>query len=317
MKANLLFILLPLFCTGQSLVMEVNQLFAKKEYVKAQAMLTEYMSDHPDDLEAVELLGDAYGHQRNWDKAVMHYRELVKANPGHANYHYKLGGALGMKALTVRKIRALPLVGDIKNSFLTAARLDPDHIDTRWALVELYMQLPGILGGSHKKALMYADELMNLSAVDGFLAKGYVYEYDRQPELAEFNYKKAVEIGGSVTCFEKLSNFYNNHKMPDKAITNMEEAYEKHNLNALHYQIGKVAADYNIHLEKGERCLKAYISNYSARDGVPVEWAYFRLAQIYKHKSDKKMAMHWIGKALEKRPDFKQALEERSTIQKI
>ncbi len=83
-----------------------------------------------------------------------------------------------MKAFTVSKLSALTMIGDIKGAFLKAAKLDPKHIDTRWALVEFYVQLPGILGGSIKKSLKYADQLQQLSVVDGYLAKGYIYEYD-------------------------------------------------------------------------------------------------------------------------------------------
>ena len=132
--------------------------------------------------------------------------------------------------------------------------------------------------------------------------------------MAEKYYKLAIKVGGSVTCYEKLTNFYESQDKPDEAIDNIEKAHEKHQRNAMHYQIGKVCADYNIQLEKGERCLKNYIKNYSAKDGVPIEWAYFRLAQIYKNKEDKKEALIWIDKALHTRADFEQALEERKKI---
>ena len=41
-----------------------------------------------------------------------------------------------------------------------------------------------------------------------------------------------------------------------------------------------------------------YITNYTSKDGVPVSWAYYRLAQIFKHKGDKQKALEWINKAL-------------------
>ena len=309
--------MLPSLAWAQSLVVEVNHLFQDKQFVKAEQLISKHVKDHPEDLIAIELLGDAYGHQRKWDNAIENYKILVEKNDHSANYHYKYGGALGMKALDVSKIKALTLIGDIKRSFLRAAELDKSHIDTRWALVELYMQLPGIVGGSKKKSLKYAEELEQLSRVDGFLAKGYIYEYDKEPELAEKYYKLAIEEGGSITCFEKLTNLYVNEDQPNKAVSNMETAFEKHNRNALHYQIGKVCADYNIQLEKGERCLKEFIKNHSAKDGVPIEWAYYRLAQIYRNKMDKSAALKWIEKALEQRSDFEQALNEKQKILKI
>ena len=92
----------------------------------------------------------------------------------------------------------------------------------RWAMVELYMQLPGIIGGSKKKSLKYANELENLSKVDGYLAKGYIYEYDNELKLAENYYKKAIIVGGSLTCYDKLTKLYEAENQPIKAIANIE-----------------------------------------------------------------------------------------------
>ncbi|MBT8265339.1 MAG: tetratricopeptide repeat protein [Bacteroidia bacterium] len=314
MKKFICLLFLPTLMLGQNLSVEVGHLFQKKLFSKAEHVLQDYMNINPNDINAIELLGDAYGHQRKWDKAISQYKQLVERDNTNANFHYKYGGALGMKALSISKIRALGLIGDIKEAFTNAVLLDHEHIDARWALVEFYMQLPGIVGGSKKKSLKYAEELEDLSKVDGYLAKGYIYEYDNEPELAEKYYKLAIKEGGSITCFNKLTNLYENQNEPEKAVNNLENAYVKHNKNALHYQIGKVCADYNIELEKGERCLMRYIENYSARDGVPVEWAYYRLAQIYKNKNDKEKALSWINKALNIRSDFNQAKKEKVEI---
>ena len=303
-----------MFTFSQSIEIEVSHLFKQQQFVKAEQIASDYAKQNPNDIKAIELLGDAYGHQKKWDEAIEEYKKLVDADDDNANYHYKYGGALGMKALEVNKFKALGIIGDVKDAFLTAAELDPKHIDTRWALVELYMQLPGIIGGNKSKSLKYAEELEQLSKVDGYLAKGYVYEYDKEPELAEIYYKKAIEVGGSLTCYDKLTKLYESEKQPKKAIATIERAYEKHNKNHLHYQIGKVSADYNIQLDKGERCLKKYIENHSAKDGVPIEWAYYRLAQIQKHRANKQEALKWIDKALDVRSDFKQAKEEKEII---
>jgi len=190
---KLLFILLlcPLLLIGQTSLTEAEALIKSEKFSKAEAVLTNYIKDNPNNLKAAELLGDAYGHQKKWDDAITYYKQLVEAKPTEANFHYKYGGALGMKALSVSKISALGIIGDLKNAFLKAAELDANHIDARWALVELYMQLPGIVGGSKNKSFKYANELENLSKVDGYLAKGYIYEYDDEPELAEEFYKKS------------------------------------------------------------------------------------------------------------------------------
>ena len=82
-------------------------------------------------------------------------------------------------------------------------------------------------------------------------------------------------------------------------------------------KIGKVCADYNLQLDKGVKCLTTYIENYTVKDGVPLQWAYYRLAQIFKHKNDKKNALKWIDKALAFKSDFDSALEFKSQILKM
>lgn len=317
MKKFLLFLFFPLIGFSQTAIEDVPKLFENKQYVKAENIMETYVSKNPNNEKALELLGDAYGHQKKWDDAIEQYEKLVEINSNKAEYHYKYGGAMAMKALEVNKFSAIGIIGDAEDAFLEAAKLDKNHIETRWALVELYMQLPGILGGSMDKSLKYANELEQISEVDGLLAKGYIYEYDDEPELAEQYYKNALKVGGSLTCFNKLTAFYEKQKEGDKAIKNIEAAQEKYKRNALHYQIGKVAAEYDIHLEKGEKCLQTYIANYTPKDGVPIAWAHYRLAQIYKHQGQKEKALKNINLALQELPEIKVFKEEKSAILKL
>ena len=311
-KVWLLF-LLPIMCFSQVSLDGVQSLLDQKQFKKAETQIANFLIKHPNHIKAIELLGDAFGHQKKWDEAIIQYKKLVKTNPNIANYHYKYGGVLGMKALQ-NKFKAIGSIGDIKRAFTKAAELDKNHIDTRWALVELYMQLPGIFGGSKNKSLKYAEQLEKLSRVDGYLAKGYVYEYDNEPELAEKYYKMAIQEGGSLTCFNKLSPFYENKKQPEKAIETIEHAHKKHQRNALHYQIGKVAAEYNIQLEKGEQCLQTYLKNYSAADGVPKAWAHYRLAQIHTHQKNKQQALKHINLAIVQLPKIKPFKAQKAKI---
>lgn len=314
MKKLLVLLFIPLISFGQSLQTEVQVLFDQKKFVTAENSIKQHLINHGADKEAKELLGDVYGHQKKWDKAIEVYESLVNDEPNNANYHYKHGGSLGMKALSISKIRAASYIGDIRRAFEAAAKLDPKHIDARWALVEFNVSLPAILGGTEKKALKYAKQLEALSKVDGYLAQGYVAEYNNRPDDAEDLYRKAIGIGGSITCYQKLTDLFEKQNQPKKAIANIEEAQIKHKRNALHYQIGKVAAEYNVELNKGEHCLKVYLEKHTAVDGVPKSWAYYRLAQINKHKNNKHEALKWIDKAIVGLPDIKVFKKEKESI---
>src|SRR5690606_22829437 len=152
---------------------------------------------------------------------------------------------------------------------------------------------------------------------DGYLAKGYIYEYDNDAPLAEKYYKLAIKEGGSLWCYDKLTTFYEKQNQPQKALSNLEEAKNKHKRNTLRYEIGKVAAEYNIELHKGEQYLQTYIENYSSSDDVPKAWAYYRLAQIYLLKKDKREALKHIDLAISEYPKMKPFTEERQKILKM
>lgn len=194
---------------------KAEKLYKQEKFDQAKVLFESYLKTNPSSYKTVEYLGDIAGHQKKWDEAIKHYKTLKVQFPKTANYFYKFGGAMGMKAKSVNKFKALAMIDEIESSFLTAARLDSKHLESRWALVMLYIELPGIVGGSEKKAVKYADELMELSKVDGYLAKGYIDEYFNRYKKAEASYIKAHEIGNSKTTFQKLYSLYLN-KLKDK-----------------------------------------------------------------------------------------------------
>ena len=208
--------------------MKGEKLFKDGNFDEAQPLLENYLKSSPNHLRTLEYLGDIASQNKVWDKSLVYYKKLKKVKPTEANYYYKYGGALAMKSLEVNKIKALGLVSEIRSSFEKAIVLNPKHIEARWALIELNLQLPGIVGGSESEAIKYSSELREISPVDGYLSQGHIDEYfDRYLE-AEKQYKRAILIGGSKVCYQTLADFYKNKmKQPDKANKVLEEYKNK------------------------------------------------------------------------------------------
>ena len=212
----LLFISFPLF--AQTEFEKGEKLFLDGNYAQAKPVLESFVKSHAEHLQALEYLGDIHGHAKQWDQALFYYQKLKTLRPRIAEYHYKYGGVLGMIAKESNKFKALGMIGDIRGAFEKAIALNPKHIEARWALIELYLQLPGIVGGSESKANGYANQLMQLSPVDGNLAKGHISEYFERYADAETYYKRAIAAGKSKTTYEKLANLYKNKmNQPEKA----------------------------------------------------------------------------------------------------
>ena len=201
---------------AQSDIEKAEKLFGEKKFTAAIPNFENVLETDPNNEKILERIGDCYGQLKIWDKSLVYYKKLKIQKPKNADYWYKYGGALGMKAKESNRFVALGLIGDIKKSFEYAVVLNPKHIDARWALVELYLQLPGIIGGSETKAARYANELSQLSAVDGYLAKARISDYFDRLKTSEKNYILAHQTGNSALTYQKLYDFYIK-KMKDRS----------------------------------------------------------------------------------------------------
>ena len=220
----LFLILIPMFAISQTDFDKAEKLYLSKNFEQSKVLFQNYLKDNPSSLKTLEYLGDIEGQNKSWDNAIYYYKKLKQLKPSEANYYYKYGGVLGMKAKESNKFKALGLISEVKSSFEKAISINPKHIEARLALVELYLQLPGIVGGSEKKALLYANEIAQISAVDGYLSKGHIAEYLGRFKEAEVQYKKAVEISKSKNAYRILANLYKNKMgQPEKAKSILEE----------------------------------------------------------------------------------------------
>ena len=222
-----LLLFIPSMLWSQANFEKAEQLLESGKIEQARVLFESILKENPSHLKAIEYLGDIAGQNKSWDKALFYYKKLKQLQLDEANYYYKYGGALGMKAKEVNKFKALGMIDEIKSSFEKAIILDPKHKESRWALVLLYVQLPGIIGGSEAKAVAYSNELMRLSPLEGYLSKGYIEEYFGRNKKAELNYIKAFELTNSKLAFQKLYNLYlYKMKNSDKA-KQLKEQFEK------------------------------------------------------------------------------------------
>lgn len=223
---NILTIILffPMIIFAQSNFDKAEKLFKDGKYDQAQTIFENLLKENPSNLKTIEYLGDIAYSNKSWDVAIRYYQKLKQLKPNEADYYYKYGGALGTKAKFANKFIALGMIGDVRKSFEKAIELDPKHIDARWALVSLYIQLPGIVGGSESKAIKYSNELLKLSPVDGFLTRGTIEEYFKRYSNAEQQYKKAIAAGSTKTGAKMLANLYKNKmNQPEKAKLVLQE----------------------------------------------------------------------------------------------
>ncbi|WP_431243102.1 tetratricopeptide repeat protein [Flavobacterium sp. P21] len=225
-KSLIFFLIVPICCWSQSNFEKAEKLFQSKKYSEAQLLFEGILKNNPSDVKTLEYLGEISAHQKSWVKGAEYFKKLKELKPTVADYFFKYGGCLAMHSLEVNRIKAFGMVGDMKEAFEKAIELNPKHVQARWALIEIYLQLPGILGGSESKALAYSNELAQFSPIDGYLSKGRIDEYFKRYDSAEKNYRKAHEIGNSKVTFQKLYNLYLNKLKDTKKAQDLKRKFE-------------------------------------------------------------------------------------------
>lgn len=309
-KYFILFFLIPFGAVSQSDFEKGKISFEKRELEssKKHFMLVTDNSENYD--KAQEYIADIAVFEEEWDTAIDIYEELLEEFPEDANLNFKYGGVMGLKCLTISKFEAAFYIPDIKKYLKKAATLDENHIESRWALVQLYIQLPGVFGGSYDTANEYANQLLAIDTLNGSFAKGYVAEHRDEPENAKQYYLKAMQLKKAAVCQDELT------KLPSEDIENNSSIIgcEVFKRNQLNYLTAKVAAEYNFQNQRGILYIQRYIDNFSSIDGEPLNKAYYRKAQLYRNLGNKKEAKKWIEKSLALEDDFDKAQEEKSMI---
>lgn len=113
--------------------------------------------------------------------AIGHAEACVEKNPKAAECHYALGVTLGIQAISEGMLKAAGSASRVRSALQDAHLLQPAWYPARSALVEFYLQAPGLMGGSRSKARDLA-QAAPVPAQRVLMAR--VAEHDGEPERA-------------------------------------------------------------------------------------------------------------------------------------
>ena len=105
MRQLFLIFLFPMFLFSQSNFEKGERLFAENKLSEAKGVFKNESQNSANYYKSIEYLGDIEGKNKNWDDAISYYKILKTKFPKNANYWYKYGGALGMKAKNSNKFK--------------------------------------------------------------------------------------------------------------------------------------------------------------------------------------------------------------------
>ena len=198
-------------------------------------------------------IGELYAAEKKWDLAIDYYEKLVELDPDNSDYLYRLGGTQAAYSEVVSKFKVLSLINTAKRNLIKSASLDFEHIYSRWALVQILTELPQILGGNKENALIYCNEIQNISFIHGLISYYYFYSFQN-------NQDKITELETGIVNY----------------IISTPSLFE---FNYFNFVVGRLLASQNDKTTKlSIKYLETYLANYSSADRFTLDEVYYYLA---------------------------------------
>jgi tetratricopeptide (TPR) repeat protein len=162
----------------------------------------------PDDGEVHLWLGKAYLKLRRWDDAIRELQETVRIDPSNGAYHLWLGRAYGEKASHVFFLSSADWARKAVQEFETAVKLSPHNMESRFDLLEFYLEAPGFLGGGKHKASAEAKEIAAMDPMQGYRARAIIYQQAKKwAEGREQLAQATAEFPNDAVAFTNLADF--------------------------------------------------------------------------------------------------------------
>ncbi len=84
--------------------------------------------------------------------AIQRAEACIDKQPKAAPCHYALGATMGVQAMSEGMFKMARSLGTVKDALTQAHALEPEWYAARSALIEFYLEAPGMMGGSASKA---------------------------------------------------------------------------------------------------------------------------------------------------------------------
>lgn len=254
-----------------------KQLFQKRQLPEAKAVFEKLAAAEPNNAELNYWLGLTALNMKDHEAAVRFLEKATVSDASQAQYFQQLGDAYGVSAQKASMFSGMGFAKKCIAAYDKAVALAPDNIEYRKSRYEFYRAAPSMVGGGMDKALA---------------------------EIAEIEKRDPIQGAGLRTDI-KLKE-----KKPDEAFAILEDLRKKFPANqVVRYQLGRLAAMTDLHLDEGEVALKDYVA-YTPKPGEPPLWAaHWRLAQILEKKGANAEACAQYEETLRLNPAFDRARE--------
>lgn len=231
-----------------------NELFPLTPLNQEQQMVLDKLSNRSvSTLSEAEIftLANIYLQDRRYTESLSFYDELCERNPNRFTYQFGRGASAGFLLSGTPSLRSLRYVLQLRSSFETAVRLQPNSVVTRRALLNIYLGLPRLLGGSQTKAGQQLKAIQSINPLEGALA-GAIYAMNKNDQSA---------------FVQQAQMAYNDSK-------------HQFAVNDSRYELAMISSYFFKDSERAIQLLNDFLDNANPGDQYPPVFARYRLAEL-------------------------------------
>jgi len=292
------------------------QLYERGKFQEAATLLSQLGNSAAEKANAQLWLGKSYLKLHKWDEAIEEVGKAVRLDPSNGMYHYWLGRAYGEKASRSPLFTAFGWARKVLQEFKTGLGLAPQNMEVRFALLEYYLDAPGIVGGGKDKAEALVKEIDLQSPKLGYKARALLFLKEKKWLQARQEYVKAtMEFPSNPDVWLDLASFLFDRKEFQGAALNASKALElRERFPEAELVLMKSEIRRGSNLADVESRLKRLASGPLGDDDPTYDEVYYWLGQAYLTADKQSEARRAFETALRFNPEHSEARQALSRI---
>jgi len=161
--------------------------------------------------------------------ALTRLEACVHQTPKLAACHYGVGALAGVQILSQGMLKAALGIGRVRDEFTQALALDAGYAPARSGLVQWYLMVPGLAGGSVSKAREIAQAEVQRAPAYGKVLTAMILAFDNKPADAE-RQLAGLQSGGDLELADELREQWLTvgfAYLQDKQVANARSVFER------------------------------------------------------------------------------------------
>jgi tetratricopeptide (TPR) repeat protein len=226
---------------------------------------------------------------KDLEKIILLLNRQIEIEGENPDLLYQLGGINGILASQKKNFYSIIYLNEMLKSFSKALDLDPNHVPTLEAYIDVLYSVPKILGGDKNKAIKLAERLDKISKIDGHLSMARIYFKNENNEMSKLYINR---------FFDELS------RLSICESENLKDFFSKKS-NNYPIKISQITSFFGKGVDSGLCALNFYMESSNFKKNLySLEWIYYLKAKLNYLNGNRQESMRLLKLSLDLNPDF-------------